>query len=313
MCELLGEKYYRNSGTGRKNQLEDWKRYFEYEKVGMKFKIKEVFDKPKTKTLNQSKGKYIELIAYGLIQMTKGGEITTYKKQLFKELGIYSDQFYEYMRKNRNFDDAATNIMYRQICERFDTSFGSLIKNEIVSMNPGYIGISDDGDMIILDDEDISFMKQLEDEDIFPEYRCAYDADNNIKYPPNIPFSMYASLEGHLTEYLKIKRRVIKEEMGYKKVYKSMTISCDTSINTYNFDWIKELPDYRIELNKRINDSILSYIDKRHGSEISDEVFSKVCELIEMNKIKSDNSIHNIFLSQDELDMFVNMGKCLAS
>lgn len=54
LCEFLGEKY--KSGKSKICQINDFKRYFSYEKIGNKFIIKELYNNPKRKIDNRGGG-----------------------------------------------------------------------------------------------------------------------------------------------------------------------------------------------------------------------------------------------------------------
>ena len=44
LCELLNEPY--KNGNAKEAQLKEWKRYFDYEKIGTKFLILDVYNEP---------------------------------------------------------------------------------------------------------------------------------------------------------------------------------------------------------------------------------------------------------------------------
>lgn len=96
MCNLLNEKI--TDGNSKKSQLEEWNRYFSYEKIGNKFKITEIYSSPKPKMSNALYIKFIELLLMYELS-TKNGYTCNYTKtNLFYLLGMAN---YNYFKNNR--------------------------------------------------------------------------------------------------------------------------------------------------------------------------------------------------------------------
>jgi len=76
LCELLEQEV--KNGKSKKLQLEDWKRYFDWEKSGQKFIITDVYDTPLTKEDKRKLGnnsiyvKYIEVILLQYLSKQQG-------------------------------------------------------------------------------------------------------------------------------------------------------------------------------------------------------------------------------------------------
>jgi hypothetical protein len=95
MCSLLGEDI--KDGNSKKAQIEEWNRYFKFERNGHKFIINEVFNVPKCieKTINS---KYIEeirdiLVDYIFNHRDKEGKVTLTFSQLVDILGLANETY----------------------------------------------------------------------------------------------------------------------------------------------------------------------------------------------------------------------------
>lgn len=100
MCAILGEKV--TDGNSRKKQLKDWSRYFDYEKQGHKFIIKEVYATPLPEDFsdNDVYSKYVQVILSKHLKEKGSGEFTM--KQLLKVCGFV----------NENWDDTSLLAEY---------------------------------------------------------------------------------------------------------------------------------------------------------------------------------------------------------
>ena len=82
LCNALGEQV--KGGDAKKAQLKNWERYFDYEKDGHKFIIKEIYSEPKSKNDQRSLGNnvafyidYIEILLLNLFaEYAEQGERT---------------------------------------------------------------------------------------------------------------------------------------------------------------------------------------------------------------------------------------------
>ena len=102
LCTLL-EVPVRN-GYQKKKQLEDFERYFAYEKSGIKFFITEVYDTPlpEKQTHHNSKYvKYIQNILLSYLAEQSEEQINIKKAQLYLLLGMINDRYYKFHNNNK--------------------------------------------------------------------------------------------------------------------------------------------------------------------------------------------------------------------
>lgn len=97
LCGLLGQEV--KDGKSKKLQLEDWKRYFDWEKSGQKFIITDIYDTPLTKEDKRKLGnnsiyvKYIEVILLQYLSKQQGFAKTFTKRNWWEMLGIVNDKY----------------------------------------------------------------------------------------------------------------------------------------------------------------------------------------------------------------------------
>lgn len=110
MCKLLGEE--EKGGKGKKYQMANWKRFFNYEKKGQKFIITEIYDQPFPTIEAQRKreGLYIQYIECLLMEMivTSTSNSVNGKKQiiipknkLYVMLGMANERYSRFYGKER--------------------------------------------------------------------------------------------------------------------------------------------------------------------------------------------------------------------
>jgi hypothetical protein len=96
LCELLGEPI--KNGKSKKLQLEDWNRYFEYNKSGNSFIITKIFEAPKDKQDGRGKksiySNAIQLLITDLLAR-KQGYITISKHKLMFSIGMININYGE--------------------------------------------------------------------------------------------------------------------------------------------------------------------------------------------------------------------------
>lgn len=101
VCLLLEQQV--KTGKSKQIQLQDWKRYFDFELSGQKFIIKEIYTMPKEKVDNRKNGnnntpyiKYIETLILDLLAQSvyKGkDEVFLSKNRLFKEFKMINNNY----------------------------------------------------------------------------------------------------------------------------------------------------------------------------------------------------------------------------
>lgn len=97
LCEILGEE--EKTGKAKQLQMQNWKRYFDWEKDGQKFIITDIFDTPLPKEDLRRKGNnsiyknYIELILLQYLSKQEGYRKTFTKRSWLELLGMINSKY----------------------------------------------------------------------------------------------------------------------------------------------------------------------------------------------------------------------------
>lgn len=115
LCEALNQKP--TGGRSKELQIQNWQRYFEFDREGYKFTITKIFDKPLPKIDKQEEGNnsiYVDYIMYLLMiyfSKQEGYTATFYKTGLYKILGI----------TNKNYTENLPNNEKKKIISKYDS------------------------------------------------------------------------------------------------------------------------------------------------------------------------------------------------
>lgn len=100
MCQLLDEKI--TGGNSKKAQLNNWKRYFDFQKDGQKFIITKIYTKPlpMSKAEKIRGGMYVRDIECLLVDLINksNGSLTISKNCLYNKLGLTNDKYANFYR-----------------------------------------------------------------------------------------------------------------------------------------------------------------------------------------------------------------------
>lgn len=118
MCKMLNEE--EKGGKSKQLQLEDWRRFFEYEKDGQKFNITDIFLTPLEKSDNRGKSegsrcnnsvyiKFIEILLLYMLYKKNNNPLVCTKNYLLLSLGMVDDNYIsndyrKYLIKNNKFN-----------------------------------------------------------------------------------------------------------------------------------------------------------------------------------------------------------------
>jgi hypothetical protein len=103
LCAILGQEV--KGGKAKKLQIEEFKRYFDFEKSGQKFIITDIYDAPLTKEDKRKLGnnsiyvKYIELILLHYLSKQNGYTRTLTKQNWWKLLGMVNQKYNKISRQ----------------------------------------------------------------------------------------------------------------------------------------------------------------------------------------------------------------------
>lgn len=293
LCEKLDDSYFRNSGNARKKQLTTWSRFFEYEKIGIKFKIVQIYDEPKPEIIWARNIKFTNIICHLLmmnINKSEQGCIITTTNKMMSDLGMMSKQFKNQCVNNRNLDDTAIDFVYSELKKRLGVALRSLEKNNIIKLNTYNVKIvdSDKWETEIFTDEENEQLAKINDECMWE-----YQLSRNRKVFTNI---QSIKLECGLTEYMKIRNKKISEAFGCK-VMKQHHLEKINSNAVYGLeDDLINLNQSDLEkvLNQRLCDSMMSTLDTK-TRDVYNPSYERMCKakdritnFVNMNRIDND-------------------------
>src|SRR5699024_2298688 len=102
LCEILEIEAKKSGSNSHKAQLKDFNRYFEFEKQGHKYIIKNIYDKPKEKIENRSNNiggnntvftDDIEKLILNILASSKDDTVTIARGQLYKALSMCNENY----------------------------------------------------------------------------------------------------------------------------------------------------------------------------------------------------------------------------
>lgn len=132
LCRLLEEK--QTTGCSRRHQIEQWERYFSYEKKGQKFIIKNIYNEP-LPDVSKIRSLYtgiIELLVMDFLSQTDNEEIFISRPKLYQKLGIASKKYFDYKREyHENPDD---EIYDTYAIQRIDSKLNDILTSALESM-----------------------------------------------------------------------------------------------------------------------------------------------------------------------------------
>ena len=115
LCEIIGEK--NRTGKSKILQLKEWERYFEYDKVGNQFIIREIYDTP----LDKQDGKYINPIdilneyeLYNLLKSQPDGMYDFNYMELAESLGYINSDYVYYRNKQKELTSILTGLKEKE-------------------------------------------------------------------------------------------------------------------------------------------------------------------------------------------------------
>lgn len=179
LCTLLGQEI--KSGKSKKIQLEDFKRYFDWEKSGQKFIITDIYDTPLTKEDRRRLGnnsiyvKYIELILLQYLSKQEGYTRTFTKRNWWELLGMVNRKYNKISKKQlENIDYTITSYQINHFYQRCNKKLEQILfsalnnlKNRkliIWEMQTVVVTINENGKEVyfLADDEDKKKILQVE-------------------------------------------------------------------------------------------------------------------------------------------------------
>lgn len=138
LCELL--KIPVGTGYQKKKQLQEFERYFSYEKKGIKYFIKDIYEDPlpiNYKTAHNAKYiKFIENILLSYLAEQSEEHINIKKTQLYSLLGMVNDRYYKY-HNNQKLLTSIPELNIKDINDfykRCDDRLSKILKSSLESL-----------------------------------------------------------------------------------------------------------------------------------------------------------------------------------
>jgi hypothetical protein len=303
LCILLEEDIL--DGNSKKAQLKKWERFFDYEKQGYKFAIKEIYATPLPEdfSTNDVYTKYIQTILAKYLKENKSGEFTT--TQLLYICGFV----------NENWNDVSVLNKY---VENDNISFSQAMYylNQLCSHVYSYCNKALFRCLNRLDKRDFLRWKKvlyILDKDIKNlEYRLATESEHKtylnilmkVKKDMNIK---YVNLYNKDKYYSKVES--LLNEIGWDKAYESIKIIC---ADNFIDDMIKESEDEYRQALSEVNDHCLQqmykYIDvdiERDIQKLADKLggeieIARLCTDVESKK-RSKIDITDMYIMLDHM------------
>ena len=139
LCELLGQQV--KSGKSRKLQLEDFKRYFDWEKSGQAFVITDIYDTPLTKEDKRKLGNnsiYVQCIEVILLQYLskQEGYTRTFTKRAWWEMLGITNHKYGRVSENqlKNLDYTVTPFEIKHFYQRCNKKLEQILFSALNSL-----------------------------------------------------------------------------------------------------------------------------------------------------------------------------------
>jgi hypothetical protein len=139
LCGLLEQP--EKTGKSRKYQLDDFKRYFDWEKSGQKFIITDIYDEPLTKEDKRKLGnnsiyvKYIEIILLQYLSKQEGFTRTFTKRNWWEMLGITNHKYGRVSEKHlENLDYTVTPYEIKLFYQRCNKKLEQILFSALNSL-----------------------------------------------------------------------------------------------------------------------------------------------------------------------------------
>ena len=213
LCELLEENKY--GGKQKDGQLNDWKRYMNFEKKNRKLYIYEVYDEPKEKNKYPNNALYIEhfeKILLAFLSREKGYTAYLTSGKLYEEFGMVNPR-YEKIRKDVNERSKLKEELKRELNDIriLDKSIDSYINMYLERCNHKLYSITRGS------------LKSLDNQLVINHYRV-YDCIFSTldEYGNEVFDNIHSDEHKHgdyLTAYLDSKMRQAMDEYGYVREF----------------------------------------------------------------------------------------------
>lgn len=139
MCTLLDEPYYKAAGRAKDNQIEQWERYFDYERVGHNWIIKTIYNEPlpDASKIRSIYTGLIELRIMEFLEKSIGSELFISKTKLYQMLGMASCKYFEFRQEYH--ETHADDICDLYSIQRVDSKLNDILNSALSSMSKRFL------------------------------------------------------------------------------------------------------------------------------------------------------------------------------
>ena len=263
LCTALKQPVY--AGNQKKKQLENFKRFFEFEKVGNKFYITKILNEPKEKEYNYPPNtvyiRHIEIILLQFLSKQKGYQVDMPSQYLWLELGIINRDFIDMQDKKEELVEMHeqmrmfyVNDFYKRCRLKFlkivDSSLENLEKRRLIRYSKVYkVKYPDEffaetANLI----EEVAILKT--EREILDEF--GFDKINEVY------------LKNKSAEFYKKRNEKLSELLGCTAVYDYLHIVYDPGNAEKAIEKYQNISRDEVKTEKiKLNDKIVSSVDKQ--------------------------------------------------
>jgi hypothetical protein len=288
-------------GKSKQCQIEEWKRYFNYEKVGQKFLITEIYPTPLKNEDLRNKGnnsiyvQYIELLLLNQLAKEPNWRCALTKQKLFEILGLtnkrYKEKPYkELMEFNSSIKTFDINHFYQRANQKLEQIlFGALknLKNRcLISYSEQIVIVDQNNETKIASDKEIKIINSI--------YKQVL---NEMKYVSLT--QVFLKFKGD--DFYNRVNEILYESYKWQYTYKQYKL-----IYTKE-DVIQEIPNVEARITKlQLNDKVIDVMNLQANKKYNDNQ-SKLKE--EINKyLGSDKvwgKVSESIVDKKQLNVFV--------
>lgn len=328
MCMLLDEQYYKTGGKVRDNQIEQWERYFDYEKVGHNWLIKTIYSEPlpDASKIHSIYTGIIELRIMEFLEKSSGSELFISKTKLYQMLGMASSKYFDFRKEY--FETHADDICDLYSIQRVDSKLNDILNSALSSMAKRFLINYQYEDVVHerVNDGTIVQRRMTNDEKkqvltINRELLLEYRERLNV---PDLNIQGVYNRNMHTQFYKEAEKRINAIFPTWQRHWKKLRIiKCNEDIKKaipIKQDELKKLSQDAkiIELNNRVCEALIKQMETRKtkywekfGWMVINDMTDKlpIPELTETFVVKQDKFIHSYVKINDVKEESIFLGE----
>lgn len=244
LCELLNQEV--EFGNSKKSQLLEFERYFDWEKIGQKFIITDVYDTPLDKEDKRKFGnnsiyvKYIEVILLQYLSSQTGYKRSLSKRNWWELLGIVNHKYGKLSKKQlEKTTPNATSWEIQHFYQRCDKKLEQILFSSLRSLQSRKLITYKKQRMIVTDNETFEATDKQEEQILKVE---RYVLKVIMGYDKI--FEVFLRLKQK--EFYDNVNTILKSQYGWNYTFKQIKI-------IYTADGVREaLPEMKLKLQKEL-------------------------------------------------------------